>query len=122
MKIFKSLALVAGLAFITANISAQQAAQMDYKAAGKAQTEQVKQNVTGITSDQENKIASVEEAFVKAMVDAKHNTPNHDEAHAKMETIRQDRDAKVKAILTADQGSQYDKYMAKLSAPAQSHN
>jgi periplasmic protein CpxP/Spy len=111
MKIYKLLAVTAGLAFITANVSAQakgpggDPAQMAQK-----QTAQIKSMVTGITPDQESKILAIEQQFDKTMQDAKASSNgDRDAMRAKLEPARQDRDTKIKAILTADQATQYDK-------------
>ena len=113
MKILKSFALAAGLAIITANVSAQEKAQMDPQQWAQKQTAQIKSSVTGITPDQESKILAVEQAFAKSMQDAKAaSNGDRDAMRAKMEPAKQDRDTKIKAILTADQGAQYDKYVS----------
>ena len=114
MKIIKSLALAAGLAIMTANVSAQEKTPgMDPQAMAQKQTNQIKASVTGITPDQESKILAVEQEFTKAMQDARASSnDDRDAMRAKMEPARQTRDTKIKAILNADQGAQYDKYIA----------
>ncbi len=111
MKIIKSLALAAGLALMTANVSAQEKAQMDPQAWAQRQTAQIKSSISGITPDQESKILAIEQTFAKSMQDAKAASNGDREAmRAKMEPARQQRDAQIKGVLTADQGIQYDKY------------
>lgn len=61
MKTLKSLTLVAALVFITLNVSAQEKAAMDPQAMAQRQTDNIKKNVTGLTSDQESKILAVEQ-------------------------------------------------------------
>ncbi|HTA27510.1 MAG TPA: hypothetical protein VK809_06970 [Bacteroidia bacterium] len=113
MKIIKSLALAAGLAIMTANVSAQEKAKMDPQQWAQKQTSQIKENVTGITADQESKILAIEQAFTTSMQDAKAASNGDREAmRTKMEPARQDRDTKIKAVLTPAQSAQYDKYTA----------
>jgi hypothetical protein len=119
MKIFKSLALVAGMTFVTANISAQAPTtapaqgqhgtpnpdQMAQKA-----TANIKTNVTGITPDQESKILAANTDFAKGMIAARQsNNGDRDAMHTQMQTLKDSRDAKMKTILTADQYAQYQK-------------
>jgi len=119
MKPFKSLALLAGLALVTANVSAQAASDQgnpDPKNMAQKMTANVKQNVTGITPDQETKIEAAEEDFAKGMNDARSSSNgDHDAMRAKMQPLRDARDAKMKTILTADQYTQYQKAEAARS-------
>lgn len=114
MKLLKSLSIAAGLAFITISVSAQdKGTGMDPATMAQKQTDQIKSNVTGITPDQESKILAVEKDFAQSMKDAREaSNGDRDAFRAKMEPARKDRDTKIKAILTADQGAQYDKYIA----------
>ena len=113
MKILKSLALVAGLAFITANVSAQAAATQggnkpDPQKMAQQQTDRIKQNVTGITPAQESQILAAEQDYSKSMQDAWSSSNGDKEAmKSKMEPVKAARDAKLKTILTADQYTQY---------------
>jgi len=73
-------------------------------------TDKVKQNVTGISADQESKILAVEQDFLKAMQDARAaSNGDHEAMKAKMQPAKESRDTKIKAILTADQYAQYQK-------------
>jgi len=109
MKIFKSLTLLAGLAFITAGASAQASqGNRDPQQMAQNMTERVKQNVTGITSDQESQILAAEKDFTTGMQTAhNNNSGDKDAMHSQMETLKSTRDAKIKTILTADQYAQY---------------
>ncbi len=122
MKIFKSLALVAGMAFVTAHISAQAPAAAppapvqgvhgapDPDQMAQRQTAQVKQNVTGITSDQESQILAANQDYAKGVVAARSNNNGDKSAiHSQIQSLREARDAKYKTILTADQYAQYQK-------------
>jgi periplasmic protein CpxP/Spy len=117
MKIFKSLAFRGGLAFITANVSAQAPSggkqQMDPQQMAQKMTDHVKQNVTGITPDQESKILAAEQTFTKGM-EAARNTSNgdRDAMKSQMQPLKDNRDAQIKTILTADQYAQYQKMEA----------
>ncbi|HTB31314.1 MAG TPA: hypothetical protein VK808_04760 [Bacteroidia bacterium] len=125
MKIFKSLALVAGLAFITANVSAQEKGKMDPQQWAQKQTAQIKASVAGITPDQESKILAAEQSFATSMQAAKASSNgDRDAMRSKLEPARQDRDSKIKAVLNADQSAQYDKFVAahQLAAPPKGKN
>jgi periplasmic protein CpxP/Spy len=114
MKIFKSLAIAAGLAFIAINVSAQdQGTKMDPQQMAQKMTASIKEKVTGITPDQESKILAAEQDFAKGMQDA-HSSSNgdRDAMRAKMQPLKETRDAKIKTILTADQYTQYQKMEA----------
>lgn len=106
MNSLKSVAVVAGLALLTWNVSAQQRGPMD----AQTMTNNIKKNVTGITTDQESKILTVEQDFVKGAQDARSNSGGDREAmHSKMKTLKETKDAKIKTILNADQYAQYQK-------------
>jgi hypothetical protein len=122
MKVLKSFALLAGLAFITAGVSAQSSTppppppaqppvgKMDPQAMAKRQTERIKQNVTGITPDQEKQILAANLEFSKSMQDAMASSNGDKDAmRTKMQPAKDARDAKLKTILTADQYTQYEK-------------
>lgn len=115
MKIFKSLPVVAGFAFITVHISAQAPAQNDAskdpQKIAQAQTDQIKRDVTGITPEEENQILAVELDYTKSMQNLLNTTDIADKKALgdKMLPLRASRDAKMKTILTADQYTQYDK-------------
>lgn len=118
MKIFKSLALVGGLAFIIANVSAQAyqsgKQQMDPQQMAQKMTDRVKQYVAEITPDQESKILTAEQTFSKGMQDAwSSSNDNRDAMKNKMQPLRDARDAQIKPILTADQYAQYQKMEAE---------
>jgi periplasmic protein CpxP/Spy len=112
MKILKSLALVAGLAFVTTGVSAQSEGRgnVDPQTMAQNMTNRVKQNVTGITADQETQILAAEKDFATGMQTAKSNSNGDKDAmHSQMETLKSTRDTKIKSILTADQYAQYQK-------------
>jgi hypothetical protein len=116
MKIFKSLALIGGLALITANLSAQAQGgkqPMDPQQMAQKMTDRVKQNVTGITPDQESKILAAEQTFVNGMQDARSSSNGDpDTMKSKMQPLKDARDAQIKTILSADQYAQYQKMPA----------
>ena len=111
MKTLKSFALIAGLAFISFGTSAQEGGnKMTPQQMAQKQTDMIKQNVTGLTADQESKILAVEQDAATAMQDARNSSNgDRDAMRAKMKPIRENKDAKIKAILTADQYAQYQK-------------
>ena len=108
MKTLKLATLVAGLAFIALNATAQEKVNMDPQQMAQKQTAQIKESVTGITADQESKILVVEQDFAKSVQDLR-TSSDRDEMRSKMKPLRESRDAKIKAILTADQYAQYEK-------------
>lgn len=116
MKIFKSLALLCGLAFLTASVSAQGQGgrqQMDPQQMAQRMTNHIKQNVSGITPDQESKILAAEQTFSKGMQDAwSSSNGDRDAIKSKMQPLKDARDAQIKSILTADQYAQYQKMEA----------
>jgi hypothetical protein len=120
MKILKTLSLATVLALITVHVSAQSQdpgkpmgqpqAKMDPQEMAKKMTDRIKQNVTGVTPDQESKILAAETEYAKGMMDARSSSNgDRDAMRSKMEPLRQTRDSKIKGILTADQQAQYEK-------------
>jgi len=115
MKTLKSLVIVVGLAFVTAAVSAQSGGggNMDPQKMAQKMTDRVKQNVTGVTSDEEGQILGAEKDFATGMQTAHNNSGGDKDAmHSQMETLKSTRDAKIKTILTADQYAQYQKMEA----------
>jgi len=117
MKILKSLAFIGGLALITANVPAQaqggEKQQMDPQQRAQKMTDNIKQNVTGITPDQESKILAAEQTFTKGMQDAwSSSNGDRDTMKSKMQPLKDTRDSQIKTILTADQYTQYQKLEA----------
>ena len=108
MKTLRVLA-IAGLGFIAFGTSAQESNTLDAKWPQK-QTEQIKSNVTGVTPDQESKILAIEQNYSKTVQDAfdKRDGDNYT-FHNKVLQMQKDRDAKIQAVLSADQYAQYDK-------------
>jgi hypothetical protein len=109
MKFLKSLAVIAGLALVTFNVSAQQRQPMD----AQTMTNNIKEKIAGITPDQESKILAANQEFVKGMQDARAGGDgDRDAMRAKMQPLREARDAKFKTILSADQYAQFQKMEA----------
>lgn len=115
MKTLKSFALIAGVVFITANAVAQpQQGKMDPQQMAQKMTDRVKQNVTGITPDQEKQILAAEQDFTTGMQSARSSSNgDRDAMRTQMESLKGTRDAKIKTILTADQYTQYQKMEAE---------
>ncbi|MEO8886026.1 MAG: hypothetical protein ABI367_08185 [Mucilaginibacter sp.] len=74
-----------------------------------AQLERLKGAVTGITADQETKITAIYTAQTKTM-DSLRTAANGDMSsmREKMQPMRAATNAKIKAVLTADQQKQFD--------------
>jgi protein CpxP len=110
MKILKSVTCAAAMALIALNVSAQERGNMDPQQMAQKQTSQIKESVTGISPDQESKILAVEQDYAKSMQDARSSSNgDRDAMRSKMKPLRENRDEKIKAILTADQYTQYQK-------------
>jgi hypothetical protein len=107
MKILKSV-LSLGLAFIALNVSATKKRDIDVQKFAELQTSNIMSNVKGVTSDQESKILLIEQESDNALLDAR-NSENSD---ALRSGIRQNRDEKIRTILTSDQFVQYQKMEA----------
>ncbi len=107
MKTLKMLAL-ATVCTVALGASAQEHQKMDPQQMAQKQTDNIKQHVSGITPDEESKILAIEQDFSKAAQDARTSSNgDRDAMKAKMEPLRQNRDAKIKAVLTVDQYTQY---------------
>ena len=107
MKTLKTLAL-ASVCIIALNASAQEHQKMAPNQMAQKQTDNIKQHVTGITPDEESKILVIEQDFSKAAQDARANSNgDRDAMKTKMESLRQERDTKLKGVLTPDQYTQY---------------
>lgn len=106
MKTLKSFATAI---FICASVSLMaQRGNMDPQQMAQKATENIKEHVTGITSDQETKILAIEQDFTKSAQDVRSSSNGDREAmRSKMEPLRKDRDAKIKAVLTDAQYTQY---------------
>jgi hypothetical protein len=104
MKIVKSLAIIAGLAIGGLNASAQ---NMDPEQTAQKETAEIKTNVTGITSSENDQILAVERDYAKSMQDAQNTITDKEAMKTQKKQLCDSRDAKIKAILTADQFKQY---------------
>jgi hypothetical protein len=107
MKTLKTLAFALA-ACLAISVSAQERGNMDPQQMAQKQTDNIKQHVTGVTSDQEAKILAIEQDFAKSAQDARTSANGDREAmRAKMQPLRQDRDAKIKAVLSDAQYTEY---------------
>jgi hypothetical protein len=107
MKTLKSLAF-AGMVLMAFQVSAQEKSKVVDANWPQKQTEQIKANIKGITSEQESKILTIEQDFTKAVQEElnKSDADSYSVQH-KLPELRKERDAKLQAILTADQYTQY---------------
>jgi hypothetical protein len=108
MKILKSLVLLIALSSIVMNGFSQQKNITDTKQVAEDQTDQVKKNVDKVTAEQASKILTIEQKFASDMQDA-HNRNKGDTViiNKKAMKLGKIRDAKIKAVLTDMQFSQY---------------
>jgi hypothetical protein len=105
MKISKlSAILLTGLAIGGMKISAQ---NMTPDQTAQKETAEIKRNVTGITPSEESQILSVEQDYAKSMQDAQKTITDKTAMKTQCKQLCNSRDAKIKAILTADQNKQY---------------
>jgi hypothetical protein len=104
MKIVKSLAIAAGLVIGGLNVSAQ---GMDPQQTAQKETAEIKRNVTGVTPNEESQISDVELEHAKSMQDAQSTITDKEAMKTQKKQLCNSRDAKIKAILTADQFKQY---------------
>jgi protein CpxP len=105
MKTLKTLAL-GMLTLFAINVYAQ--GKMDPQEMAQKRTADIKAKVTGITSDEENQILTIEQNFAKSAQDARTaNAGDRDAMRNQMKQLKQDRDSKIKGVLSADQYTQY---------------
>jgi hypothetical protein len=104
MKITKVLALLTGLSIAGSNVSAQ---TMTPDQTAQKETAEIKRNVTGITPNEESQILSVETEHAKSIQDAQSTITDKAAMKTQCKQLCNSRDAKIKAILTADQNKQY---------------
>ncbi|HTA27561.1 MAG TPA: hypothetical protein VK809_07230 [Bacteroidia bacterium] len=104
MNITKAFALLAGLSIAGLNLSAQ---TMDPQQTAQKETAEIKTNVTGITPNEESQILTVETEHAKSMRDANNTITDKAAMKTQCKQLCNSRDAKIKAILTADQYKQY---------------
>ena len=108
MKLVKILPFLL-LGMVSASAFAQRG-NMDPNQMAQRQTDTIKKYVSGITSDEETKILTIEQDFSKSAQEARNSSDgDRDAMRTKMEALRKDRDDKIKAVLTADQYTQYTK-------------
>ena len=111
MKALKYLA-VAGIVFTGLLASAQEKNKVDTQWP-KKQTEQIKTNIKGVTKDQESKILAIEEEFTRT-VQAEMDKSDADSysVQSKLPELRKERDAKLQAVFTPEQFTQYQQIFA----------
>ncbi len=131
MKSLKTLLIVACLAFFSVNISAQSQSldqshdqpptRSERLQIAQNEADHIKQIVTGLTPDQENKIVQIQQDFMEDEQDVRSNSnTSADDIRSKVQSIRQNKEAKIKSILTDEQLAQYEKATTsqnKMSAP-----
>jgi len=106
MKITKTLAILTVLAIGGLNASAQ---TMDPQQTAQNETAEIKKNVTGITPNEESQILTIETEHAKSIRDAQNTITDKTAMKTQHKQLCDSRDAKIKAILTADQYKQYMK-------------
>jgi hypothetical protein len=108
MKTLKSFALLTGMAFLAVTVSAQEKCTKDQQQSSQKQTDLIKKNVTGLTSNQKNKILTVEQDYAIGMQEACTGiNGNKDTVNSKKPQLHETLDNQIKTILTANQYAQY---------------
>jgi len=108
MKPLKSLALIVGLLFCNVFVSAQEKCTKDQQQSSQNQTDLIAKNVKGLTSDQKNKILTVEQDYAIGMQEAcTCINGNKDTVNSKKPQLHETLDNQIKTILTAHQYTQY---------------
>jgi len=114
MKIIKGLTII-GLAFITVQVSAQENKPEDALQTAQMHVEKLSKDISGLTNDQQSQMVGVENWFISSVQNARANNDNSDVVVARVKELSNERDKKMKTILTAEQ---YDKYMQIFAAAA----
>lgn len=89
--------LIVGIWFTAINASGQTGANTSNMTI-QQRTDYINQHVTGLTPDQQSKITAIEENYL-----GKSKTVNG----AAMDSLRRDKDNKIRAVLTTEQYGQY---------------
>jgi hypothetical protein len=117
MKTLKSFALLSGLAFFALAVSAQEKCTEDQRLTAQKQTDMIAKNVTGLTSDQKNRILTVEQDFeIGIQIVCTDSKGNRDTITSKKPSLHETLDLQIKTILTANQYTQYQQMEAVQNA------
>ena len=108
MKTPKSLVLLIALSSIAMDGFTQQKKLTDTEQMAEDQTDQVKKNVDKVTAEQASKILTIELKFASSLQDVRNkNKSDTVTINKKAMKLGKIRDAKIKAVLTDMQFSQY---------------
>ena len=91
-----------------ANVKNAGRPQIEPKKLAKMKTDRMKEDIKGITSDQEAKLLAINEDYATSMKKLSSSTDKK-EISKKSESLRVSKEAKIKQVLTAEQYSQYVK-------------
>lgn len=107
-----------GLALVTllvARAGFAQQRQFNPSQMADRETKAINAKVTGLTDDQKAKIKTVEDAYAKSVGDLfSNNSGDRSGMRDKMQSLRQDKDKKLKAIFNDDQNKQYQQMQADM--------
>ncbi len=107
MKTLKSLA-IAGIVLMAFHVSAQETNKVVDVNWPQKQTAQIKANLKGVTSEQEGKILAIEQEFTKTVqAELNKSDEDSDSFKNKLPELRKERDAKLQAVFTPEQYTQY---------------
>jgi periplasmic protein CpxP/Spy len=113
----KTTLKIAGIALImmaTVQISFAQG-RMDPSQRAQMLTQRMEQQITGLSDTQKDSIQVINNDFAKAMSDVFQNSNgDRDAMRAAMGPIRDDREKRLKAVLTDDQYKQYQDMMQNM--------
>ena len=107
MKIIKAL-VIGGLVFTTMQVSAQENKPEDALQTAQMHVEKLSKSISSLTKDQQTQMVGVENWFIGSTQDVRANNSNTDIVVKKTKELSDERDKKMKAVLTADQ---YAKFM-----------
>ncbi|NNM93886.1 MAG: hypothetical protein HKL88_00300 [Bacteroidia bacterium] len=101
-----AIAVVLGLGINNASAQSSAATDPSQQLAAK-KTQHIQEKISGLTQDQLTKILGVEQEWAKGRTDAESSITDPAALKSKKAGLRTTRDTKIKAILTADQYTQY---------------
>ena len=107
MKIIKAL-VIGGLVFTSMQVSAQENKPEDALQTAQLHVERFGKSISGLTKDQQTQMVGVENWFISSTQEVRANNANTDIVVKKTKELSDERDKKMKAILTTDQ---YAKFM-----------
>ncbi len=107
MKITKAL-IIGGFALLAMQVSAQENKPEDALQTAQMHVEKLSKSINGLSNDQQTQMVGVENWFITSTQDVRASNNNTDIIVKKTKELSDERDKKMKTILTAEQ---YAKFM-----------